>query len=276
MSLWSLILLLLVFGFIAFLFLVRHAKKTDLKVKSIAKRHSVLAAILWVASGIGIVWGIAIFIHSNVQRIQGGQEVGISIVVIGTLLGLIGYRVTRPRFSLNQPSEEIAEAKPDSPPPCRVSDTPKKTIFVSYRRDDSADVTGRIYDRLSSRFGTDQVFKDVDSIPLGRDFREVIHNAVAKASVVIVVIGKNWVGRDQGVEHPRIQDQTDFVRTEVAAALQQDKPVIPVLVANAKMPSESELPDDIKPFAYRNGVNVRPDPDFGHDVERLIKGIEQA
>src|SRR5215470_11050684 len=31
-------------------------------------------------------------------------------------------------------------------------------IFISYRRDDSADVAGRIYDRLVQRFGQKQVF----------------------------------------------------------------------------------------------------------------------
>lgn len=151
-----------------------------------------------------------------------------------------------------------------------------KTVFVSYRRDDSADVTGRIYDRLVMRLGPNSVFKDVDSIPLGKDFREVIGDAVAMASVVIVVIGRNWMGSDTGADSARIEDDTDLVRTEVAAALQQSKPVIPVFVSNAKMPAESQLPDNIKAIAYRNGVKVRPDPDFAHDVDRLIKGIEQA
>lgn len=276
MSLWFLILLLLIFGFIVFLLSVRRTKRSDLRGKPGGKRHGMLAAILWIAFGIGIVWGIAIFIHSNVQRIQGGEEVLIAIIVAGTLLGLIGYRLTRRRLPSTPPGEEVSEAKAEPVLARGGSNGIQKAIFVSYRRDDSADVTGRIYDRLSSRFGTDQVFKDVDSIPLGRDFREVIHNAVAKASVVIVVVGRNWLGKMQGAEPPRIRDQTDFVRTEVAAALQQGKPVIPVLVSNAEMPSESELPDDIKAFAYRNGLRVRPDPDFAHDVERLIKGIEQA
>ena len=41
-------------------------------------------------------------------------------------------------------------------------------IFVSYRRSDSSDVTGRIFDQLKARFGEERLFKDVDSIPLGR------------------------------------------------------------------------------------------------------------
>ena len=45
------------------------------------------------------------------------------------------------------------------------------TIFISYRRNDSADVTGRIYDRLVYGFGKETIFKDVDSIPFGVNFR---------------------------------------------------------------------------------------------------------
>ncbi len=44
-------------------------------------------------------------------------------------------------------------------------------IFISYRRSDTPDAVGRIYDRLVSEFGKARVFKDVDSIPLGQDFR---------------------------------------------------------------------------------------------------------
>jgi formylglycine-generating enzyme required for sulfatase activity len=47
-------------------------------------------------------------------------------------------------------------------------------IFISYRRRDSAGVTGRIYDRLCAHFGWDAVFMDIDSIPFGEDFRERI------------------------------------------------------------------------------------------------------
>lgn len=48
-------------------------------------------------------------------------------------------------------------------------------IFISYRRSDSTDTVGRIYDRLSDSFGKESVFKDVDSIPLAVDFRVISH-----------------------------------------------------------------------------------------------------
>ena len=49
-------------------------------------------------------------------------------------------------------------------------------ITISYRRDDSMDITGRIFDRLTSRYGREAVFRDIDSIPPGRDFREHIQS----------------------------------------------------------------------------------------------------
>jgi hypothetical protein len=47
-------------------------------------------------------------------------------------------------------------------------------IFVSYRRQQSKDVAGRLYDRLADRFGEGQVFMDVDAIEPGVDFAEEI------------------------------------------------------------------------------------------------------
>ena len=77
-----------------------------------------------------------------------------------------------------------------------------KDVFVSYRRSDSSDVTGRIYDHLKARLGPEHLFKDVDSIPLGKDFRRVIADAVGGCKVVLAVIGRDWLdGARQAWEH---------------------------------------------------------------------------
>ncbi|TKB76473.1 MAG: DUF4062 domain-containing protein [Nitrospira sp.] len=66
-------------------------------------------------------------------------------------------------------------------------------ILISYRREGSADVTGRIYDRLVQQFGREAVFKDVDSIPLGVDFRTYLDEQVSKCDVFLAVIGRDWM-----------------------------------------------------------------------------------
>ena len=149
-------------------------------------------------------------------------------------------------------------------------------VFVSYRRDDSRHQAGRLYDHLVEKFGKGFVFKDVDSIPLGSDFREILTERVAGCDVFLAVIGDEWlsIAGPSGIR--RLDDPGDFVRIEIEAALGRSIPVIPVLVGNSSIPKAEELPENLRELAYRNGTPVRPDPDFYNDLERLIRGIKAA
>ena len=44
-------------------------------------------------------------------------------------------------------------------------------IFISYRREDSQELAGRLFDRLAQRFGKDRVFRDIDAIDPGAKLR---------------------------------------------------------------------------------------------------------
>lgn len=146
-------------------------------------------------------------------------------------------------------------------------------IFISYRRADSPEAAGRIYDRLKSHFGEKQVFFDIDSIPPGIDFRKYIIESVSKCDVLIVIIGERWFAKDDnGVS--RLEDPSDFVRIEIEAALKRGIPVIPVPVGSAKEPTEAELPANIKDLHYRNASEVRSGTSFEGHIQRLIDGIE--
>lgn len=145
------------------------------------------------------------------------------------------------------------------------------TIFISYRRDDSGMGVGRIYDRLVDAFGEDSVFKDVDNIPPGSDFPAVLRDAVARCSVMLVVIGRSWLTIEDKSGRRRLDNPDDYVRIEVRSALQRaDCIVIPVLVDDAAMPGADALPDDLRPLVFRNATRVRNDPDFHRDVNGLI------
>jgi len=148
-------------------------------------------------------------------------------------------------------------------------------IFVSYRRSDSADIAGRIYDRLIGRFGKDPVFKDVDSIPLGFDFKEYLGKKVGECDVLLAVIGDRWLEATDPSGKNRLDDPTDFVRIEIESALERGIPVIPLLVRDAKMPSEESLPSSLRKLVYRNGTPIRSDPDFHRDMDRLISALEK-
>src|SRR6059058_4543571 len=146
------------------------------------------------------------------------------------------------------------------------------TIAISYRRDDSSPVTGRLYDRLQAKFGPQNVFMDIDSIRPGVDFREQINDTISRADAVVAVIGRRWLG-EQPDGSRRIDDPNDFVRLEIASALKCKIPVIPVLVDDAPMPKQEKLPPDIEPLVYRQALPLASGLDFHQHTERLISGI---
>jgi hypothetical protein len=145
-------------------------------------------------------------------------------------------------------------------------------IAISYRREDSTPVAGRLHDRLQADFGRGNVFMDFDSIPFGVDFREQIKQTLARARVVVAVIGPNWLG-GRGKGNRRIDDPADFVRLEIALALQRGIPVIPVLVGDTPMPKVETLPVDLKGLPFRNALVLDTGVDFHHHADRLIAGI---
>ena len=149
-------------------------------------------------------------------------------------------------------------------------------IFFCYRRDDSTYQAGRIFDHLAAHFGQEELFKDVDSMPIGRDFRQVLLEKVARCDVLLALIGDNWLTATEATGKRRIDNPLDFVRIEIESALRRDIPVVPVLVGRAPLPKPEELPQGLSELAYRHIVQIRPDPDFRHDVEQLIRGINKV
>src|SRR3954453_18161087 len=91
-------------------------------------------------------------------------------------------------------------------------------IFICYRRDDSAPTAGRLYDTLTGRFGDALIFMDVDKIPLGTDYVSVVESTLDSSTVVLVLIGKDWLASAPG-ESSRLDDPDDPVRQEVVGAL---------------------------------------------------------
>jgi len=148
-------------------------------------------------------------------------------------------------------------------------------IFINYRRGDDPGNTGRLFDRLQDAFASDQLFLDVDNIAPGLDFVRVLNERVAECDVVLAVIGKGWLDARDSTGARRLDDPDDFVRIEIASALEQGKRVIPVLVGEAQMPGPDELPEPIKPLARRNAVRLTHER-FRADMQGLVKALRQT
>jgi len=148
-------------------------------------------------------------------------------------------------------------------------------IFVSYRRKDTAGHAGRLFDRLRDHFGANRVFRDVDRLKPGDDFVEALARAVDSCDVFILVIGRDWVEARNERGERRLDDPQDFIRLEVETALRRKVLVLPVLVEAAAMPETSDLPEDLRPLARRQAIELS-EHRWDFDVQQLLSRIEEA
>ena len=144
-------------------------------------------------------------------------------------------------------------------------------VFISYRRDDAAGYAGRLEEALERLLGPGSVFRDVLDIPPGEDFVAAIRAHLAGAQAVLVLIGPRWAGHEAPGAR-RIDDPGDFVRLEVAVALDSGTRVVPVLLPGAQMPAEADLPEPLKPLARRNALGLS-DAHWDADIGRLAQAI---
>ncbi len=147
-------------------------------------------------------------------------------------------------------------------------------IFISYRREDSAAPTRRLYELLCARFGPTSVFIDVETIEIGADFTEVIDTKVRFCDGLVAVIGKAWLTTGDAAGHRRLDDPTDWVRLEIAAALGRGIKIIPVLVDGAPMPTARDLPGPLVPLARHQALDLRS-ARFEEDAGRLGAALER-
>lgn len=148
-------------------------------------------------------------------------------------------------------------------------------VFISYRREDSAGYAGRLFDILSSHFGRQNTFMDLDTIQGGDDFTSVIDQKIDVSDVLIAVIGSHWLTVKGQDGNRRLDDPKDFVRIEISRALERGIRVIPVLVGGAAVPAPEDLPEALRPLCERQALEIR-DAHFHPDAQVLIELLQKA
>lgn len=147
-------------------------------------------------------------------------------------------------------------------------------IFISYRREDTEGFARGLFQSLGGALGADHVFMDVEAIGLGVDFVEAIDKSLASCGALLVLIGKDWANCTDATGRRRLDDPQDFVRMEVAKALEQEVRVIPVLVKGAKMPAPEELPEALRPLIRRQALELRHER-WNQDVGQLASALAE-
>lgn len=148
-------------------------------------------------------------------------------------------------------------------------------IFISYRREDSSGHAGRLYDAVSGRFGKQRVFMDVTDMEPGMDFAERIRTAVGNCEILLAIVGRDWSDARDDRGDRRLDDERDFVRLEIEAALvRPDVTVVPVLVREARLPRGDDLPPSLAGLSRRHAVRL-DDDDWHDDVSHLLDALER-
>jgi hypothetical protein len=146
-------------------------------------------------------------------------------------------------------------------------------IFINYRRDDTQGVAGRLFDYLALKYSRRELFMDVDAMKPGLDFAKQLDTQVSQCHVLLAVIGPHWLDAHDQAGKRRLDNEKDYVRIELGAALKRDIAVIPVLIDGAVMPSEDNLSDDLKPLARRHALELRHTR-FNADADAIVHALE--
>src|SRR3954453_11912926 len=145
-------------------------------------------------------------------------------------------------------------------------------IFLSYRRGDVGGYAGRLADALHERLGSKNVFQDVLDIGPGQDYAVVIDRALDDSDALLAVIGPGWLSAADPQGSARLFAADDYVRQEIARALDRDVRVVPVLVGGGSLPAGAELPDGLPRLAQRQAV-VLHDETWHQAVDGLMRSL---
>lgn len=150
-----------------------------------------------------------------------------------------------------------------------------RKVFISYRRSEAEYAAGALGRELRRHFGEAQVFRDKENIGAGASWKQAVLNEIDRDSALLVLIGSQWASAVNAAGQRRLDRDDDPIVLEIADGIDDGATVIPVLLENAVMPGEAELPPKLRAMAEFNALRLR-DSDWQHDLERIFKALESA
>jgi hypothetical protein len=136
-------------------------------------------------------------------------------------------------------------------------------VFISYRHDDSEADAGRLYDTLAAELGQEALYKDVENITIGRNWKRAIREALADSAAVLFVMGPDW----------RLSPPIEF---ELQLALASEVPVVPILVRRTDLQQlTSSSPAPLSEISERKAVTVNH-ASWLRDCRELIETLKRV
>lgn len=153
-------------------------------------------------------------------------------------------------------------------------------VFLNYRKADTDFGVHLLDQRLSERFGSDQVFLASKSIPLGAAWESTMMDAVAESDAVLVIIGRHWLtASDENGQ--LIKQKNDFVRREILLARELGKLIIPVRLQAPRF-TAADLPAELSWLPECQDIEVRfrsaqADVDqLANRLRMLVRGLDRT
>lgn len=129
-----------------------------------------------------------------------------------------------------------------------------RKIFISCRRVDAEYAAGALGRELRRHFGDEQVFRDKEDVGGGVASSQEVLREIDRDSALLVLIGKDWLNAKDAHGRRRLDNSDDPLRPEIADGLRDGAAILPILLENAEMPSEEQLPSGIGQAHHLFGV----------------------
>ncbi|MFT7670338.1 MAG: pterin-4a-carbinolamine dehydratase [Planctomycetota bacterium] len=144
------------------------------------------------------------------------------------------------------------------------------SVFINYRRSDTAQSSAALYAQLAARLGPKHVFFDSSAIMPGAPWPARLASALGESKVMLSIIGPRWLTSANEHGQRRIDEAGDWVASEIVHALEIPIPIIPLFVAGAKeLPPTQELPDRLRGLLNHKALKLR-DESWDRDLDALI------
>lgn len=143
--------------------------------------------------------------------------------------------------------------------------------FISYRRTDSQQAAIGLYVQLRARIGPASVFMDRSGISGGQIWPERLRESIHGATVVLALIGSDWLKSADEYGRRRLDNPEDWVRIELTAAIDSGKHIIPILLGSlTMMPPADALPSALARLGSHQAYSLRDDH-WESDLNELVK-----
>jgi hypothetical protein len=145
-------------------------------------------------------------------------------------------------------------------------------VFISYRRNTASNVAANLRFILKTKLGDHVLFRDMESIPPGDEFRNTITDAINSCRVFLLLIDPSWC---TDIGRKRLEDKSDFIRFELKLGLAK-RPllrIIPILINGVSSLRDAKLPADFQCLLNLQSIQLGEGEHFDSSIERIIRRI---